>query len=262
MKTTFSITFFLSFCLCLQFQVFSQNSYEINEKAGKLFIKDVKSITLTGTESDKLSIVIDGEAPGIPDKAKGLKLLNPDGLEDNTGIGLSIQKEDGMYVMRRVSNKRGKRYTIKVPDGWFIQYETNGYNVGKLIVNNVQAELDVSVNYNKVELNGVSGPMAINSVYGAVIADFNSIDLKGPITLYSVYSDVNVTLPSQAKASLEIGTSYGDIYSDIELDYPVNKGGLNKLSSKNMTAEINGGGPAFKVKSSYGSVFFRTKDMR
>ncbi|MEM7103363.1 MAG: DUF4097 family beta strand repeat-containing protein [Bacteroidota bacterium] len=245
--------------ICIPIWISAQNTYVINESSGKLVIHDVKRVTLVGTSDNKVTIEIEGDSLNSPKKAKGLKLISPSGIEDNTGIGLEVTKAGNTTTVRKVSNRKGKRYIFKVPASMLVHYEASGWDVGKLIIKDVKAELDVSVSYNHVELSGVTGPMAIHTVYGSIDAKFATISQEGPISLYSVYSSVDVAVPASAKADFKLKASYGDVYSDLDLEYPVNDEGMRNLSGKDMSAKANGGGVDFTLKSSYGNIYLRKK---
>ena len=237
----------------------AQESYTIDGASGKISILEVNRVTLVGTDDNKVTIEIEGGGSVVPEKAKGLRLINPSGLTDNTGIGLSVEKDGDTQVVRSVSTKKGKRYIFKVPHDYFVHYESSGVNGKRLIVENLKAELDVSVNYNGVSLSGVTGPMAIHSVYKSIEANFESVSQEGPISLYSVYQDVDVTVPSTTKAEFKLKVSYGDLYSDMDLEYPSNSDGMKNLSGKNMGALTNGGGISFTIKSGYKNIYLRQK---
>ena len=253
------VTAFSSIWLLFYATAFGQNEYTINAKTGTLVIHEIKSVTLMGTDKGKLTIHMEGEKAKLPEKAKGLKILNPEGLEDNTGLGLSVVKEGDKYTVQKVSKKAGNRYVFHIPEGYMVHFESSSWNAGKLIIKDVKAELDVSANYNKVELSGVTGPMAIHSVYGSINADFSSVSQDGPISLYSVYQDVDVSIPSSAKVSFGLNVSYGDVYSDLDVTYPTPKDGMRNLSSKKLEAILNGGGVNFTIKSGYNNIYLRKK---
>ena len=237
----------------------AQNSYTIDGSSGAIVLKEVKKVTLMGTTDGAVTIETDMEDEEDSDRAKGLRLINPAGLVDNTGIGLSIKEEDGKHVISEVSSKGGNRYTIKVPNGYAVHYECTGVNGGTLEIHDVGAELDVSVNYNSVELHGVTGPLAVHSVYGSIDANFTSVSQSGPSSLYSVYSHVDVSLPASTKANLHLSAAYGDVYSDMEVSYVEDENGMKNLSGRKMMATTNGGGVEFTIKSGYGNVYLRKK---
>lgn len=180
-------------------------------------------------------------------------------MTDNTGIGLSVEKDGDTQVVRSLSFKTGMRYVFKVPHDYIVHYDSSGVNGKRLIEENLRAELDVSVNYNGVELSGVTGPTAIHSVYKSIEANFESVSQEGSISLYSVYQNVDVTVPSSTKAEFKLKVSYGDLYNDLDLEYPKGSNGMKNLSGKNMGAMANGGGVSFTIKSGYKNVYLGKK---
>ncbi len=237
----------------------SQSSYTIDASSGKLSIYEINRVTLVGTDDNKITIELEGGGSVVPERAKGLKLINPLGMSDNTGMGLYVEKTGDTHTVRGLSNKTGKRYIFKVPHNFFVHYESTGINGKRLIVENLKAELDASVSYNGVDLSGVTGPMAIHSVYGSIEANFESVSQSGPISLYSVYQDVDVTVPASTKAEFRFEVSYGDLYSDLDLTYPKGSDGMTNLTGKNMGATTNGGGVSFTIKSGYKNIYIRQK---
>ncbi|NNE25393.1 MAG: DUF4097 family beta strand repeat protein [Saprospiraceae bacterium] len=247
----------LYICLLGFIQMQAQESYTIDGASGELYIHEINKVTLVGSNESKLTVEVDGKLYETPEKSKGLKLINPAGYSDNTGIGLHVSKDGNSYSFRRISNKKGNRYIFHVPKGYHVHYESSSYNAGTLHINDVEAELDVSANYNRVELSGVTGPMAIHSVYGGIEAKFSSVSQEGPISLYSVYSDVDVSVPANTKANFNLKVSYGDVFSDIDLSYPQSEDGFKHLNAKKFTGLMNGGGVDFTLKSGYNNVYLR-----
>ena len=60
----------------------AQESYTIEGSSGKLTILEVNRVTLVGTDDNKVTIEIEGGGSAVPEKAKGLRLINPSGLTD------------------------------------------------------------------------------------------------------------------------------------------------------------------------------------
>lgn len=233
--------------------------YTISASSGTLHLGQIRSVTLKGTDSNNVTITRSGKNSDQPERAKGLKLINPGGFDDNTGLGLNVTQEGDTWTVREVSNRSGDRYEIQIPNAMMVHYEYNGMNAGKLKIDNVKSELDVSVSYNSVELTGVTGPMAINTVYGSIEADFAQVSQTGSISLYSVYSHVDVKIPEQAKANFKLATEWGEAYSNLDLEYATSEDGMRNLTQGKYIATLNGGGVDFQVKSSYGNVYLRSK---
>ena len=61
---------------------------------------------------------------------------------------------------------------------------------------NLPNEIEVSAVYNSVELEKVTGPLAIETTYGHVKADLTS-SIKDPVSIVSIYGYIDVTLPTR-----------------------------------------------------------------
>ncbi len=233
--------------------------HTIAMSSGKLSIEEVAKVTIEGHAGANVIISREGDSHELPERAKGLKMLSASGLTDNTGLGLNVQKDGDVTRVKRVGNKTGKRYIIKVPRSVSVFYEHSHHDGGKLMVTDLESELEVSVNYNSVHLENVSGPMAVNTVYGSIDAIFSSVNQNNSITLYSVYSHVDVSVPTNAKANFQLSTTYGDMFSDLDLDFGTSEDDMKKLNANNMVGKLNGGGVDFVIKSSYSDIFLRNK---
>jgi len=78
----------------------------------------------------------------------------------------------------------------------------NRNTVANEITKNLETKLkSVQLNYNSVELVNVTGPMDREECVRHVEADFNA-NVKGPISIVSVYGYVDVNLPSATKADI------------------------------------------------------------
>lgn len=97
-------------------------------------------------------------------------------------------------------------------------------------------ELDIFSKYGIVEVESYSGPLTINAKYGAV-------DIK---------------VPSSARHNLELSTKYGEVYSDMDIEYE-KVGELAKVSPT-IKGKLNGGGTLLDLESKYGQVYLRKKN--
>ena len=240
------------------FTLMQAQEHTINQSSGKLKIIEVGKITFKGHSGSNIIITPEGGKSAIPERAKGLQPISPSGLKDNTGIGLAVSTEGDETTVRKVSNKSGRRYIVSVPAGVSLFYEHSNHDGGRLIIENIPNEIEVSANYNSVKITNASGPLAINSVYGSIEATFDEINQDHTINLYSVYDHVDVTVPANGKANFTLATSYGEMFTDLDLDFG-NSDDMRKISSHKVVGKFNGGGVDFFVKSSYDDVYLRKK---
>ena len=251
------ILLIISFCL-YSFSGYTQE-YKIAMSSGKLIIDQVNNVSIEGYNGNEIIISTGTKDNEKNERAMGLKVINAEGLTDNTGIGLSVSKEGSEASVSQVSQRGGRKYTFKVPSGVSVLYESSSMHGGKLHVVDMAGEIEVSANYNSIDLKNVTGPMAIHTVYGSIDADFASVSQSNSISLYSVYSHVDVTIPGNSKATFQLSTNYGDMYTDLDLKFEGEDDEMKKISSKKMFGKLNGGGVDFSVKSGYSSIYLRKK---
>ena len=227
-----------------------------NASSTTLIIKEVNRVSVEAYSGNEIQIEADGSRERS-ERSKGLKALSAMG-EDNTGIGLNVEK-DGDEVTIFQASRRGKgKYTIKVPANVKLQIEHTGqWEGGKIEVYGMKGEVEIAGNYNSVYMEDISGPALVSTVYGKVEAIFSEVSQAGPISLESTYAVVDVTVPSNTKADLTIKTPYGEAFSDLDIDFP-KRDGMRKVSST-IEGTVNGGGVEMYLKASYANVYLRKK---
>jgi hypothetical protein len=104
-----------------------------------------------------------------------------------------------------------------------------------------------------VELENVTGPLTIRSIYGHVEATLGA-SVKDPISIVSIYGYVDVTLPAATKASVRMDTQYGEILIDPGFKFEFEGRDGDRVSGK-----LNGGGVNVDLSCNYGKVYLRKK---
>lgn len=189
------------------------------------------------------------------ERAKGLREINGLGLDDNTGLGINVSEKGDVITALQLKKMNSPNVKIQVPRGIIVYYgyESQYGNDVKFI--NLENEIEISTNYNSVELENVTGPLTVKTIYGHVEASL-SPNAKSPVSIVSVYGYADVTLPETIKASLQLSTTYGEIYVAPELKISMDK---PSGDSDRVIGKINGGGIQVDINSSYGKVYLRKK---
>lgn len=228
-----------------------------NASATTIIVKEVNRVSVEAYDGKDIEIS-NGKGNSKPDRAAGLKPLSARG-EDNTGIGLNVQKDGDEVTIFQAARRVQGKYTIKVPKNVKVQIQhTGNWEGGKIEVHGIAGEIEVSGRFNAVHLENVTGPALVNTLHGNVTAIFSELSQKGPTSLVSVYASVDVTLPSNAKANVVIKTPYGEAYSDLDLEFPKGNGEMRKVSST-VEGTLNGGGVELEVKASHSNAYLRKK---
>ena len=106
-------------------------------------------------------------------------------------------------------------------------------------------------------IENCTGPMAISSVHGAIDAVFSEISQANSISLYSVHNHVDVSVPASAKADFKLNSAWGEMFTDLDLDYGDTDGELKKVSRKKVVGKFNGGGVDFNITSTHNNIYLR-----
>lgn len=193
------------------------------------------------------------------ERAEGLRAINGLGLEDNTGLGINVDQTSGAVVVRQLKKVNSPKIKILVPKGIIVSFQNDSQYGGKVQFKNMENEIEVSAQYNSVELENITGPMTVKSIYGHVEADF-STSIKNPISIVSVYGYVDITIPSATKANLKMDTSYGEIFVAPDLKFEVSREGNMVKYNDRVQRKLNGGGDLnIDLSSNYGKIYLRKK---
>ncbi len=252
-KTIFLLT--TAFVFLLNFSTQAQE-YKLNMSEGKLILNEVDRVEIEGTTGSQVIISTEAREKKEDDRSKGLKEISASGLSDNTGLGLSVEKDGSTAKVNQVG-RNSRHYTVKIPKGVSVYYEHSSWEGKTLQIRNLQSEIEVSANYNSIELENVTGPMAINTVYGQIDAVFKSAPQSDAVSLHSVYGNVDVSVPASTKADLTLSTSYGKIFTDLDIQMKKEENGMRAISSSKISGTLNGGGVSMRLKSTYKNIYLR-----
>lgn len=227
--------------LSTSFLASAQKEYRLAKTSGQLKL-NVNGAIVEGYDGKEI-IFSTQNAPAVEvdERAKGLVAITASGLTDNTGMGISVTENGQDVNVNMVSKRSIGILTIKVPQNMKVSFANNStLNRDEVILRNLKGEIEVSANYNRVKLENNTGPMNIKTVYGSVDASFNS-DIKGPVSIISVYDYVDVALPASTKVNIELGTSYGKLYSGKEFTIEIDKTPNEKNNERNNVTTVTTG---------------------
>jgi hypothetical protein len=229
---------------------FATGTLELNFAPDSIIAYDGKEIVLKSwVEKEEQDLV------------EGLVLVNGEGVADNSGMGLQVEKKESADIlsiseldMRGVTGVK-----MMVPQSVKIVLKYNStYQNEKITLINLKNELDVAVRFNPIAIKNVTGPATINAMYGNIEAVFEAEPTK-PVSLISSYGDVSVNMPSASKVDLNLKTTWGKIYVPQLLVGKLKKDADSKESKEQLKGSLNGGGNLFVLASSWGKIFLRLK---
>ena len=252
----------LAFCLAISsLHLFSQE-YKVQKSSGRLELH-IGNVTVEGTTGSEIIFTSRDGHDNKDERAAGLVAINGSGLQDNTGLGINVNNSGSAVVVNQLQKTKSPGIKILVPKGVIISYEYESQYGHEAKFKNLENELEISATYNSIELENITGPATVKTIYSSIDAEF-STNVKGPISLISIYSTVDVTLPASLKADLNMKTSYGEMFVapefKIELDRTTDKDSdMVNMSANKVLGKINGGGLKLDLRSDYSKIYLRKK---
>jgi predicted membrane protein len=180
------------------------------------------------------------------------------GLEDNTGIGLSVVDKGNVIEVRQLKKMEGPEIKILVPKNVVVSYSHTSPHGHEIEIKNFEGKVDVSTVHNGVVLANVTGPLNIKTVHGDIEASLGAA-LKSPVNIESVHGHVDVALPLTTKANLKLSTNFGEILVDPDFKIEIEKTGEMIKYSDKVSGKINGGGIEIDLSATHNNVYLRKK---
>jgi predicted membrane protein len=230
--------------------------YKVAKSTGRLEIH-LGRVTIEGHSGNEIIFTSRTGKEDRDERAQGLQSVNSLGLTDNTGgLGINVQDKGNVVEVYQLKKTSSPDIKILVPKGVIVSVSHESQYGGEIKFRNIDNEIEVATQYNSIELDNVTGPLTIKTIYGHVEAVFGAT-IKDPVSIVSVYGYVDVTLPQTTKANMKLSTSYGEILVAPELKLEVSPSG--KYSDR-ISGTLNGGGGVnIDLSCNYGKVYLRKK---
>lgn len=234
-------------------------TYKVNKNKGKLLI-NLGQVIVEGYKGNEIVFSLEGKTPAEDKRAEGLQAINALGLVDNTGLGINVSEKDGILEVNPLKKISAPSIKILVPENVIVSFKHQSQYGGKVVFKNMQNEIEIAATYNNVQLENITGPATVKSIYGNVEAVFSQ-NVKGPLSIISVYGHTDVSLPKSVKANLKATTSYGEIYISPDFKIEQEKKTEDDLIhyGNDLVGKVNGGGTDIEVRSDYSKIYLRAK---
>jgi len=230
--------------------------YKLAKSTGRLEIYEVNHVTIEGTTGNEIIFTGRSNRDGDDERAKGLRAISAMGLEDNTGVGLSVVENGSNIEVRQLKKMDGPHVTIKVPKGVVVAYAHTSPHGDAVEIKNFEGQVSVNTVHSDVRLNNVNGSLDIKTVHGDIDA---SLVPQKEVHITSVHGHVDVALPVSTKADLKLFTQFGEILVDPDFKIDIQKSGDMVRYDNKVNGKINGGGIAIELSSQHNSVYLRKK---
>ena len=195
--------------------------------------------------------------------------ININNNQENEKFDLTVQTEnEQIYIISKVKGLKEKSRTLNISkhknccknkDCCANKGKYN-YNYSLDIVLEIKVPkhlaLTILATYGELNLNLSNVALTVENTYGGVTASLQPRSSKERIYLESGYSFVDLSVSRSLKLDLELRSSYGEIFTDLDIVVDT-KANLKKLKSTVIQANLNGGGQDFLVKAKYGNIYLR-----
>lgn len=222
------------------------------------FYTSGSDVVIEGHNSDDIVIRNLGyEAP--PERAKGLKALY-NSAKDNTGIGLSVEEENGIVRIISASRNNGD-FRLMVPNKVRLLLEQVNWGGGDFELRNLQGEVEIKSKTSDMKLLDVTGPIIANSTSGDLEINMTSLSQAGPTSISLVSGFIDITMPGNAKADLYLSSVSGEVYTDMDIAIKGNKDASMKriAGGRDIQGSLNDGGVEVRLKTISGDIYLRKK---
>lgn len=136
-------------------------------------------------------------------------------------------------------------FTIKVPEEMDI--DASSVN-GTVEVVGVEGHVEISTTNGKIQTEDIAGPVVAHTTNGSIDVDISADELDDDVSLHTVNGSIRISLDKDIEADVEVSTVNGSINTDFPLTVQ------GKWGPKNISGEINGGGPKIELETVNGSV--------
>ena len=214
-------------------------------------------VKIEGGNSDEMVIRASGEREVIPERAKGLKAVYYDAV-DNTGIGLAVTKDgNGLKIEKAV--RKSVKYTVRLPRKVAVKFQQTNWQGGSNIsISNMDGDLEITSLNADVDLINVTGPVVANSTSGTIKVVYTNFSQEKPSSISNISGAVDIALPASAKSNLNLHSINGEIFTDFEWPKKQSKDGMEKVGFGNtIKTEINGGGVGIQLNTISGNIYVR-----
>jgi hypothetical protein len=244
-------------CVWLAVQTTFAQEFKVAKSTGRLEL-NIGRVTVEGHSGNEIIFSSRDNRESKDERAQGLRPINGMGLDDNTGLGINVTQKGDVVEVNQLKKMNAPDIKVLVPKGVIVSFSHQSQYGGKATFKNMENEIEISATYNSIELENVTGPLAIKSVYGHIEASLGG-NIKGPISIVSVYDYVDVALSPATKANLKLSTSYGEIFVGPEFNIEIEKQGNWVQYSDKVSGKLNGGGLSIDIRADYGKIYLRKK---
>lgn len=234
-------------------KAFSSSS---GKKTVEIYLENV-DLVIDGNAGNEVLIESEG-FKGIPDRAKGLRPLY-NGATDNTGLGLEVTETNNTITIKKASSQ-DLHCQIKVPASAALKIQEVGWTSNDILIRGISGEIEVKSNGSDIRLENVTGPVVANSTSGDIDVIFSQVNQQQPTSISNISGSIDISMPAATKATLDLSSITGEIYTDLDVKMEGEKEGMRSLGGgRKILGTLNGGGVEISLRAISDNIYLRKK---
>jgi len=189
----------------------------------------------------------------------------PEGMRRITepAPGFEATENDNVVTIRSEAIWGATRFHIMVPQNFSVNI--NLVQADTLAISNVSGDLEINQVSGGVSLVDVSGAALVNTVNGNIVAVFENISTDKPMSFNTLTGDIDISFPSGSRFTTRLRSEFGEMFTDFDMDIredasPRRNNASHSLRipvSETVVADVNGGGPEYRITTLRGNIYLR-----
>jgi hypothetical protein len=204
-------------------------------------------------------------------RSRGRNEPIPPGMHriDAGARSFTVEEDRNVVTVMNDVRNRNSNLVLQVPVNTSVELKT--INGGHIEVTGINGNIDVENTNGSITLKNVSGAVSAHTMNGEIVASLDRVATDKPMSFTSFNGRVDVTIPSDTKASFRLKTTNGEVYSDFDVKMEADnskpivedsrgKGGKYRIRmDRGVSGTINGGGPEYLFQTMNGTILIHKK---
>jgi len=190
---------------------FSQDYVHSTKGINKVEIVSRTSVILK-THDDPSFLISSVENKRIKKDASG---LTPIFGKDNTGFNVFVEQSNSILKIESFQPRTEGDLIIYLPEDIKVSVENLLNN--NISISDFKNEIEAKVDRGDINIENVNGPVIVENSRGNTLVIFKEVNQNSPISIINTHGDVDITIPSNTKADIEVSVPRGELYTDLEL---------------------------------------------
>lgn len=186
-----------------------------------------------------------------PEKPEGLKSMGSF-ESDNTGYGVYLTKVGSVLSLKGLRDRTSEDLVVNIPRDMDISLEIIDNN--DIYLEGFTSTVEAKVHNGGIYLKNVTGPIVAENKVGEISVVFGELNQSYPMSIVSMNGDIDISIPSGAKANVTVKVPRGDFMTDFDVN---RKEDFEGRVARSIQTKINGGGVELMLHTLKGNIYLR-----